>query len=286
MFNENEPSDTYYTTDGSTPTSASTQYQLAGFREQEGATLTFTQTTTLKWFSVDPKGNTSAIQTATFIVDAVPPTTTASLCARARQRLYAPPDRDADRDRPDDSGMHHEVLAGRRPAADVHRAVPGDRRRDRTRSTYCSSDNAGNVEATNSLAFKVDATDPTISIDRPGRRLARRARHDRRADYDCDDATSGEASCVGTVASGDPIDTSTVGTHTFTVQAADNAGNTASMTVSYDVVYNVWTGFGPPIIDGGTTTRNGGSVRAHSLRHRRQLRARHLRRRLSEARSR
>src|SRR6185312_427803 len=35
-FNENEPSDTYYTTDGSTPTTASTQYQLAGFREQEG----------------------------------------------------------------------------------------------------------------------------------------------------------------------------------------------------------------------------------------------------------
>ena len=46
VFNENEPSDTYYTTDGSTPTTASTQYQLAGFREQEGATLTFTHNTT------------------------------------------------------------------------------------------------------------------------------------------------------------------------------------------------------------------------------------------------
>ena len=45
VFNENEPSDTYYTTDGSTPTTVSTQYQLAGFREQEGETLTFTHDT-------------------------------------------------------------------------------------------------------------------------------------------------------------------------------------------------------------------------------------------------
>ena len=66
VFDESEPSDIYYTTDGSTPTTASTQYQFSGFREQEGATLTFTQTTTLKWFAVDPKGNTSAVQTATF----------------------------------------------------------------------------------------------------------------------------------------------------------------------------------------------------------------------------
>src|SRR5690242_15002602 len=79
VFNENEPADTYYTTDGSTPTTASTQYTLSGFREQEGATLTFTHTTTLKWFSVDPKGNTSSIQSGTFFVDADPPVTTSSL---------------------------------------------------------------------------------------------------------------------------------------------------------------------------------------------------------------
>ena len=79
VFNESEPTDIYYTTDGSTPTTASTQYQFSGFREQEGATLTFTQNTTLKFFAVDPKGNTSAVQTATFVVDAVAPTTTANV---------------------------------------------------------------------------------------------------------------------------------------------------------------------------------------------------------------
>ena len=72
-FDENEPSDTYYTTDGSTPTTASAQYQLAGSREQEGETLTFTHNTVLKWFSVDPKGNTSAVQSETFTVGDTPP---------------------------------------------------------------------------------------------------------------------------------------------------------------------------------------------------------------------
>ena len=62
VFNESEPSDIYYTTDGSTPTTSSTQYGFSGFREQEGATLTFSHTTTLKWFAVDPKGNTSAVE--------------------------------------------------------------------------------------------------------------------------------------------------------------------------------------------------------------------------------
>ena len=68
VFNESEPSDIYYTTDGSTPTTGSTQYQFSGFREQEGETLTFTQTTTLRWFAVDPKGNTSAVSSATYYV--------------------------------------------------------------------------------------------------------------------------------------------------------------------------------------------------------------------------
>ena len=260
VFNENEPSDTYYTTDGSTPTTSSTQYQLAGFREQEGQTLTFTQTTTLKWFSVDPKGNTSSIQTATFIVDAAPPTTTASLAPAPINGWYHNPTVTLTAVDSGDAGIastKYSLDGGLFQTYSAAFQVTGDGSHT---LDYYSSDNAGNVEATNSLAFKIDATDPTISIDVPvdgshvglGTSVA--------ASYDCDDATSGKASCVGTVASGDPIDTSTVGTHTFTVHAADNAGNTASKTVSYDVVYNVWTGFGPPIVDGGTTTRAAGSV--------------------------
>jgi hypothetical protein len=73
-LDEDEPADIYFTTDGSTPTTGgSTAYDFSGFREQEGETLTFTQTTTLKWIGVDPKGNTSEVRSATFYV--IPPGT-------------------------------------------------------------------------------------------------------------------------------------------------------------------------------------------------------------------
>jgi hypothetical protein len=69
---ENEPADIYYTTDGSTPTTSSTLYAYSGYREQDPQVLTFTVTTTLKWFAVDPKGNASAVQSASYHIG--PPT--------------------------------------------------------------------------------------------------------------------------------------------------------------------------------------------------------------------
>jgi len=46
---------------------------------------------------------------------------------------------------------------------------------------------------------------------------------------------AGLASCQGSVGSGQAIDTSTLGDHTFTVTTADRAGNTATRSVSYVV---------------------------------------------------
>ncbi len=61
------------------------------------------------------------------------------------------------------------------------------------------------------------------------------------ASYTCrDDPNGGGVTrCQGPVASGEAIDTSTVGDHAFTVAAADQAGNTSGTTMTY-VVY------GPP----------------------------------------
>jgi hypothetical protein len=58
------------------------------------------------------------------------------------------------------------------------------------------------------------------------------------ADYKCDDETGGSGikSCVGPVADGAAIDTSTLGTKTFTVNAEDNAGNESRLTHTYSVV--------------------------------------------------
>lgn len=57
------------------------------------------------------------------------------------------------------------------------------------------------------------------------------------ADFTCDDGTGvGVASCVGTVADGAAINTSTLGAKTFTVTATDNEGKVGSLTVNYTVV--------------------------------------------------
>ncbi len=59
-----------------------------------------------------------------------------------------------------------------------------------------------------------------------------------RAAYSCTDDPqgSGLASCAGSVPDGAPLDTGTTGTHSFTVTAADNAGQAGSASVTYTVV--------------------------------------------------
>ena len=56
------------------------------------------------------------------------------------------------------------------------------------------------------------------------------------ADYGCTDGASAIARCAGPVAPGALIDTGTVGPKTFTVTAADAAGNTATATAAYTVL--------------------------------------------------
>jgi hypothetical protein len=66
------------------------------------------------------------------------------------------------------------------------------------------------------------------------------------ASYSCDDFPgSGVSACKGDVPNGAPIDTSTVGTHTFAVTAYDRAGNVARRTQTYSVLYDFY-GFASP----------------------------------------
>lgn len=100
-------------------------------------------------------------------------------------------------------------------------------------------DAAGNV-GTGYVTINYDSTAPTITgedvsyiIGQPSGSYA-----------ECDDATSGIASCdVPT------IDTSSVGPGTVTVNAQDNAGNTNSLTLNYSVIYGCVdeSGFKSPV---------------------------------------
>jgi hypothetical protein len=98
-------------------------------------------------------------------------------------------------------------------------------------------DVAGNVTTAGPAGGnKVDKKAPAITITGPaaiGYLLNQAAA----ASYSCADGGSGVATCAGPVASGGSIDTATPGAKSFTVQAADNVGNTASQTVNYNVVY-------------------------------------------------
>jgi hypothetical protein len=95
----------------------------------------------------------------------------------------------------------------------------------------------GQVTLNWSFADGTDTTPPVVTIDMPidGSSLIEGAVV--LATYACTDEElgSGVASCVGDVPVGEPIDTSTVGPHTFTVTGTDNVGNTTVRAVGYSV---------------------------------------------------
>ena len=59
---------------------------------------------------------------------------------------------------------------------------------------------------------------------------------------------SGIATCSGAVANGQAIDTAAIGAKSFTVTATDAVGNSATKTVSYQVVYP-FNGFFAPVVN-------------------------------------
>jgi len=81
--------------------------------------------------------------------------------------------------------------------------------------------------------FKIDREAPAITITAPtgaysiGQAVA--------ASYTCSDGGSGIAACTGTVAAGAPVDTSSAGVHSFTVDATDLVGNHSQQVASYTV---------------------------------------------------
>ena len=104
------------------------------------------------------------------------------------------------------------------------------------RCRVTAANHAGSAAQTSAAHTVVDDVKPTVTITTPaeaaryvvGERVA--------ADFACaDEGGSGLKDCVGTVADGAAIDTSSAGTKQFTVTARDNAGNTTTATHTYTV---------------------------------------------------
>ena len=116
-------------------------------------------------------------------------------------------------------------------------------------------DNAGNSATAGPInGNKVDKKAPTITITNPtatnyllNQPVA--------ANFTCQDGGSGVATCNGSAANGNNIDTATVGSKSFTVSATDNVGNSPSpQSVAYAV------GFGISVLYDQTKAAKSGSV--------------------------
>jgi len=92
----------------------------------------------------------------------------------------------------------------------------------------------------------LDTTAPTVSFSSPADGATFKLRQTSSAAYSCADLGSGIASCSALVASGTAIDTSSVGTKTFSVAARDRAGNSRTVTHTYKVIFD-FAGFFSPI---------------------------------------
>jgi len=102
------------------------------------------------------------------------------------------------------------------------------------------------------LPAATDTTPPVVTITTPVDGALYTKNQVVPASYACEDEPggSGVAFCDGPVASGDPIDTASVGSHDFTVDSADVAGHPATDTNTYGVVFPVGaSAFSSPVDD-------------------------------------
>jgi hypothetical protein len=101
---------------------------------------------------------------------------------------------------------------------------------------YHAVDNAGNAEADQSKTVRIDKTAPTITILSPVDGSTYMLGAAVNASYSCSPGSGSPlSSCAGPVISGAPISTTPASVKTFTVNASDAAGNTASLTYTYNI---------------------------------------------------
>jgi lysophospholipase L1-like esterase len=106
--------------------------------------------------------------------------------------------------------------------------------------TVDAADNAGNEASVTRTYTVIDVTAPEIELITPADDAEYEHHEEVLADFSCTDEEGGsgiaEGYCEGTAVNGEPIDTSTLGEHTFTVTATDRAGNVAEVTHTYSVI--------------------------------------------------
>jgi len=191
----------------------------------------------ITYWSTDNAGNVEAAHTITVKIDLNAPTTTATLTPAIHNGWYASPTFTLSADDGAGSGVARIDYALDGGPFQIYSAPISGFSTGNHFVQYRSTDNAGRVEATKLIAFKVDAEPPTVTIARPKEGASFKQHKVVLANYKCADKGKGSGldTCVGDVPFGSPIDTSSAGNHTFTVTATDKAGNSTTVTHHYTV---------------------------------------------------
>jgi Bacterial Ig domain/Chitobiase/beta-hexosaminidase C-terminal domain len=157
---------TYYTTNGSTPTTSSTVYT---------APFTVSATTSVKFFSVDNAGNSEAVKSQAIQIDTIAPTT-AITCnnTTCSTGWYKPSPVTVALTATDNSGgsgvaATYYTTDGTNPQTSTTTILyTGSFAVSQTTTVqYCSVDVAGNKGAVKSQTIKIDAAPPVVSITSP-----------------------------------------------------------------------------------------------------------------------
>jgi hypothetical protein len=216
---------------------ASTRYSIDGGASQAytGPFATAEGSHTVSYWSTDNAGNQETAHTLTVKVDLNAPVTTATLTPAIHNGWYASPTLTLTGDDGNGSGIDHISYSLDGGPLTTYSAPISGFTTGNHFVQYRATDNAGRVEATKLIAFKVDAVPPTVTIARPKEGTDFKQGKIVLASFKCADKQSGIDTCVGTVPKGSPIDTSSPGDHTFTVTGTDKAGHVVTVTHHYHV---------------------------------------------------
>jgi cytochrome c len=222
---------TEYTVDGGAWTAYTAPFTVSGDKAHQ-----------VQYRSADKAGNVEAAHSLAISIDATAPLTTAQ---------FAPGN---------DAGWHTGTIPVTLAATDATSGVASteysldggpwtpytqsvDVTGDGTHTvSYRSKDKAGNVETEKAATVKIDGTRPTVLISGIADRQVYGDSNDLRISWQAVDSTSGVKTLTGSLDGGSftsgsllPLYTASLGTHTLTVTAVDNAGNRTDQTVTFGV---------------------------------------------------
>jgi hypothetical protein len=223
-------------------------YELDGAGTQtvdSGTQITVTGdgTHTLTYRPVDWAGRTGATHSATIQIDSIAPDVS---CGTSDGAWHAT----------DVSitctAVDADPTSGLAPPTDstfsLSTSVPaGTEDANASTSSHAFCDVAGNCSTAGPIVGNhVDKKGPTIQFSTPIAGAVYTLGQPVTAGYSCSDGGSGVSSCIGTVANGAQLETSSVGNKQFQVTSADNVGHVTTLSVGYQVRYP-FIGFASPM---------------------------------------